>query len=271
MAFYAFRFDKIHSIFQRAKVNDHDLVTFGVFVNHIDRGHGSGDFGLLGSGDVVLAAARPPNILSHMSTAWIIGPLEIAPGDDVLVVYSGTNISDLQGLKAQEQAEIQLKIMDMLATAAVGYAGGVVGSVLGAALGLVSDPIGTLLGYHKQYPCNGVVFSDAVQFTGASLEGLPFQSPSPASSFPTLPTATEVSFTNPNRIGPYTDEAAHDTDTCGHIAETDVTFSVLRLASISVRYYTNRAFAGKDFSKGLRQLGTPRTTMSVRRLLGLRP
>jgi hypothetical protein len=116
---------------------------------------------------------------------------------------------------------------------------------VGAALGILGDPIGKLLGVSKQFPCNGNVFSDAVPFTGSGLGRLPFT--------PTgfLPQAEIFSFQRS-----YTDEATHNTDICGHIAETDVTFSVLRLPFLPVKFYGNLVFPTTDLRKGLRQLGT---------------
>ena len=61
MAFYAFRLDKIHVLNPRGKIGDDDVVTFNVFVNQIDRGHGAGFFTDLTAGAVVGAAAAPPN------------------------------------------------------------------------------------------------------------------------------------------------------------------------------------------------------------------
>jgi hypothetical protein len=238
-------------------------------VNQIDRGHGAGFFPALAAGAVIPATAVTPNTRSGMSNDWIVGPLEIAPGDLIHVIYTGFNTSDSE-LDLSGQAEIEIKILDAITSAAVGAVGGLVGSAVSTALGWIGDPVGKFLGYHPQGPCNGLVFSDTVDFSRADLDSLAFHS----RSFWSLPDATEFSFTRP-----YTDEATHNADICGEIAHTEITFSVLQVPSISVRYYARRLFPGTwkngtlvpDFSQGLRQLAAPGAAVSIRSLLRVRP
>ena len=262
MAFYEFRLDRIDVRFQRGKIPDNDLVTFGVFINQVDRGHGVGNFTDVITGASVPASGVQPESRVNMSKQWIIGPLEVASGDGVSVVYTGMNLSDTPGgLNAQQQSDVELKILDSVTSAVVGAAGlGLVGSALASALGFLGDPIGKLLGVSKQFPCNGLVFSDGVPFTGAGLESL-FTTSS-------TPNADEVAFTKS-----YTDEATHDQGTCGRIAETDVTFSVLRVPSVSILSQLERVFGDRlDLKKGLRQFAsTPSPSISLRSLLRLRP
>jgi hypothetical protein len=263
MAFFAFHLDRIDFRFQRGKVPDNDIVTFGAFVNQIDRGHGAGLFTDLVSGAQVPSSAVPesgiirPDLRRRFAVEWLVGPLEIAPGDGVTVVYSGTNISDSTDANAQQQSDIELKILDALTNAVLTAAAGPLGDVVGKVLDGLGDPIGKILGV-SHHNCNGLVFSDAVQFVGSGLEKLAF------SHTTMLPDAQLFSFTKS-----YTDETTHDSDQCGHIAETDVRFSVIRLSSLSLRFYNNAGmfFPGKDLSKGLRQLGTPGSTIRVRSLL----
>src|SRR5919197_3150301 len=109
MPFYAFRLDSVHVLNPRGKIPDNDVVTFSVFVNQIDRGHGAGFFPALAAGAVIPATAVTPNTRSGMSNDWIVGPLEIAPGDLIHVIYTGFNTSDSE-LDLSGQAEIEIKI-----------------------------------------------------------------------------------------------------------------------------------------------------------------
>ena len=179
----------------------------------------------------------------------------------------------MTSLSTQQQDEIELKLLSAIATAAVAALTGglgLVGEGIAAALGAIGDPVGRFLGYAPQGPCNGPVFSDAVQFSGSGLDNLAMAPLPPGShSTPPLPNYSVISFTRT-----YTDEATHDTNICGHIAETDVTFSVLRVSFISVRWSLTDRFPSRwpgEFGPGLRQYGQPGTTISVKSLLGLRP
>lgn len=276
MSFYIFRLDQIHVKHKRGNIPDSDVVTFSIFVNQLDRGHGTGTFpAMAASVDSVPTNAIPPNNTMNMNKDWAIGPLEIAPGDSVHVIYTGTNISDkeLTSLSTQQQDEIELKLLSAVASAAVGALNGGLGPVsegVAAALGAVGDPVGKFLGYAPQGPCNGQVFSDAVQFSGNGLDNLAmvplgYQQ----NAMPPMPDYSVISFTRS-----YTDEATHDTNLCGHIAETDVTFMVLRASFISLKWAVTDRFPSHyptEFNKGLRQYGPPDTTISVKSLLGLRP
>ena len=125
----------------------------------------------------------------------------------------------------------------------------------------IGDPVGKFLGFAPQGPCNGLVFSDTVEFTGAGLATLPFL---PDSSFHSLPQATAASFTRP-----YDDSATHDSSVCGEIAHTEITFSVLQVPSVSVRHNAGRLFPAAKLSDGLRH-ATGSKASSLRSLLGLR-
>ncbi len=270
MPFYAFRLDNINVKYQRGKLQDEDIVTFGAFINQVDRGHGAALFHDLSSGSNIPAGAVPPHTALCITPQWIVGPFEIAPGDGVSIVYSGTNTSDWQlGTSAgQQQDQIEIKILDTIATAVVGATGfGAIVAAVGGALGYATDLIGKLLGFRAQGPCNGLVFSDAVEFTGSGLAALPFApASSPQHVYESWPNSLEFSFTRS-----YTDEATHDTSICGHIAETDVLFSVLQIASVSVKYYMAMFFRSKSLSNGLRQCApAPNSAFSLRKLMSLR-
>jgi hypothetical protein len=271
MTFYAFRLDTITVRNPRGKISDNDIVTFSVFVNQIERGRGAGFFpDLRGAGPGfptgTPAAAVTPDIRQGMTADWIIGPLDIAPGDEIHVVYSGTNTSDSQvDLDAQKMAQVEIKILDSITSAAVGAIGGPVGVAVSLALGIIGDPIGKFLGFAPQGPCNGTVFSDAVDFVGLGLDSLSFQPPAGMHGLHSPPYASEVSFTRS-----YTDEATHDTTVCGEIAHTDITFSAIQLSAISTRYWSTQLFPGTNVGQGLKQLSSADNTVSMRSLL-LRP
>jgi hypothetical protein len=275
MAFYAFTLSSGEVKFQRGKIPDNDLLTFLVKVNEVVRGKGVGVSGSLVSGGPIAYPAIPVNTGSNIRVAdvigWIIGPLDIASGDQISVIYSGTNISDTQSqLDAQKQGEVEVKLLDTLTSAVVGAVGGPIASAVGAALGFIGDPIGKFLGFTKEGPCNGPVFSDAVQFTGAGLNNLPFQPQFAfAGVFP--PGSSVVSFTNGSAGDPgpsYTDEATHDSSTCGHIAETDVTFEIWKLPPfISVRFWAGQIIGIHAGQAGLRRFGSP--PFSLRSRLGI--
>jgi hypothetical protein len=275
MSFYAFRLDQIHAGNPRGQIPDNDVVTFSVLVNQIDRGHGAGFFPDLAAGSNCPAVAVTANTRNGMSKNWIVGPLEIALGDTVLVVYSGTNTSDSE-VDLSGQGTIEIKILDSITSAAIGAIGGAVASAVTTVLGLIGDPVGKFLGYSAPVPCNGVVFSDAVSFSGSGLDSLAFHpndTPYVVGFLPGSGESGEFSFTRS-----YTDEATHNAG-CGEVAHYDVTFSVLKVTSISVRSYLRWLFPGAwkdgvlvpDFSQGLRQLAAPHAAVSVKGLLGLRP
>jgi hypothetical protein len=261
MPFYAFRLDTIHVLNPRGKIPDDDVVTFNVFVNQIDRGHGTGFFTDLGAGSVIGAAAVTPNNRLNMGVDWIVGPLELAPTDGVSIVYSGMNTSDNDNisLDTQQQDQIELGILNAILTGAVG-AIPIAGPAIAGVLGAIGDPVGKFLGYSPQGPCNGLVFSDSVQLTGGGLATLPYQ---PDTSFQPLPPATAASFTRA-----YDDSATHNDAVCGEVAHTQITFSVLQLPWVSVRGMAQRLFPAANLTQGLRH-ATGSTASSLRALIGL--
>jgi hypothetical protein len=227
--FYAFRFDEIDVNNPRGKIPDNDIVTFSIFVNQVERGRGAGMFPAMAAGSKATAAGGvAPTTRTGISWHWIIGPMEIAPGDGISVVYSGMNTSDDE-LDLSQQAEIELKVLDAIVSGVVGAAGlGAIGSAVAGVLGVIGDPVGKFLGFHKEGPCNGLVFSDSVQFTGDGLSNLKYGPP----EFASMPHATEVSFTRE-----YTDETTHNSDICGETAHTSIKFSVLQLPYVSIQDY----------------------------------
>lgn len=285
MGFYIFRLDKLVIKRQRGNISDDDVVSFTVFVNQLDRGHGSGTFLSLFTGTTASIEDRtedgllayPAKNRLNMSANWRAGPFEIMPSDNVSVVYTGFNTSDeqLSSLGTQTQDELELKVLDYVAKKFVELIAGVgFGSEIGSALSdafdkAFKDPVGAFIGYKQQGPCNGPVFSGAVPLTGSELDQLNYTPlPSNQNSSPPLPSYSA----SPSFIHSYTDAATHDTNICGQIAETDVVFSVLKVSFISVRWsITDRFPSGYRHGTGLRQYGKPATAISIKSLLGLRP
>ena len=131
------------------------------------------------------------------------------------------------------------------------------------------DPVGDLIGYHRQGPCNGTVFVGVERFSGTDLDNLVLGpltytlypgTPYPLNTFSPYP---GIRFTRT-----HTDADSHDTEICGHIAETDVTFSIVRLPFISVRTWTGVRFPNAVLSAGLRRLRPQGTSFGVKSLLG---
>ncbi|MDT5148323.1 MAG: hypothetical protein QOI01_56 [Mycobacterium sp.] len=284
MSFYVFKLDKLWIDQTRGKIPDEDVVTFTVFVDQLDRGHGSGKFDAMTTGSAASTTdgaadgglAYPAGNLFNMSKNWRLGPLEVRYGENVSVVYTGTNTSDeqLSSLDTQKQDDLEIKILDYVAKKYVELIlGGAsdIGSALSGAFNQVfKDPIGALLDYHHLGPCNGVVFSGVVPFTGEGLDSLDSVAiPQTANATPPMPEQSTTSFTNT-----YTDVATHDPQICGPTASTRVTFSVFKLSFISVTWAIQGRFPstfGGQYGPGLRQYGQPGTTISIKTLLGIRP
>jgi hypothetical protein len=287
MSFYTFNLEKLVIKHKRGNITDQDVVTFSVFVNQVDRGHGSGTFVVESNTEASTyditedgLVAYPTRNRFNMSDRWVIGPLDIDPTDIVDVVYTGTNTSDsnLSSLPHQEQDELELKIVNFVAKKFVEIVAGAefgsdVASALSAAFDKAfKDPVGDLIGYERQGPCNGPVFSGVVSFTGSGLDNLPM-APLTRTLYPGTQYPKTYTSSNPGKSfsNTYTDEATHDTEICGHIAETDVWFEVFRVPFISVRRSVTYRFPSHYPGEGLRQYGQPGATVSIKSLLGLRP
>jgi len=263
MSFYAFALDSIDTIFQRGKLSDFDVITFCILVNQVVRAKAVGSTPAVTGGFIALGsvgiASGSANVQKGFQRSWVAGPLSIAPGDQINICYSGTNTSDEVGqLSAQQQAEVEIKILDTVVSAVAGAVTGPIGAAITAVLGFIGDPIGKFLGFHKEGPCNGGVFSDAVGFTDTALANLAYESRLDVD----VPDAKVVSFTKPDQ-GHYTDEAfAHDTSVCGHIAESVVHFSVYQVSAMSWRFYGGRRFGLRTLIEGgMRQLASAPFTM----------
>jgi hypothetical protein len=284
MPFYAFRLNAINFINQRGKIPDDDLITFQVSINGAPRTTAGVRIESVVSGEQVVLAPPldrstvntpiPPTTPAGARADWILGPCEIKAGDNVEIGFSGTNVSDWElGPDTKTVDDITLKLADKVFFAMAGLAiDGISGALVGAgvsgvadvasklsdALRGISDPVGSLIGVKPQGPCNGISFAGAIRFSGEMLAAKPFHLPD---QFLSLPDGVEWQTDS----GVLTDESNHDTSVCGHIAQTQVFFSVIRIPEFSLH---------KDFhpslTAGLRQYLPPHRTTSLARFLGLR-
>jgi hypothetical protein len=223
--------------------------------------------------------AFPAGNAVNTTINWITGPFAIAPDDDVIVVYTGTNTSDsgLASLGNEEQDDLELEILNSIFKRGVALVSGV---ALGAEIGALfsdafkevfKDPVGDLIGYSRQGPCNGPVFADAIRFSGRQLDDL-VVGPIPYLPHNSGTVPGRGNYPNPGvrYTRHYTDEASHDSEICGHFAETDVTFSISRLPYISVKDLMRRRFPSyyPYIRKGARPSGE---AFSLKRVLGVLP
>ncbi len=290
MSFYLFRLETIEVVHKRGKIPDDDIVTFSVMIDQRDRGHGSGFFPAMVDGTEARTwditpdgfQAYPAKHTFNMSSDWQIGPLETSSADSVDVVYTGTNMSDygLSSLDTKKQDDMEVKILDTVAKKFVGL---VAGAGLGEGLGglfsdtfdkAFEDPVGELIGYRQLGPCNGPVFSGVMPFRGSKLDSMAV-GPLTYVYYPGTPYPETRTTPFPGArftITGLTDQATHDTNICGELAVTDVTFSVSRVPYISLDYWFKIKFQGVNVATGLRQAAPPGTaTISIKSLLGITP
>jgi hypothetical protein len=258
MAFYAFRLNSLDIVNQRSSHDDmdDDLVTFQVLVNDAAYGEGAITYPAIRSGDHVSLNNQPPTTRRHMSPYWIAGPVEAKPTDSIRVTYTGTNQGDLTSEPFEAASDKIGKVFDFLGKGS---------DVLGSIAPVVEDPVGAALGKDGFPDCNGLVFLGETRFTGDELSRLPYGPQSPV--FVSLPSASEWQ----NQPVELTDEAAHDTGKCGLVARTKVSFSVIRIETVSLRIYAHLTFAqgGASIAGGLRPFVAGNQTHSVRKLLRL--
>jgi hypothetical protein len=288
MSFYQFRFEQFHAIYLRGRTGDVDLITFTILINQRDRGHGS-NFFYVGAGSIQSTDdfsfletnyATPPTQPLNMTADWMVGPFEIAPDDNVVVIYTGTNTSDSSLANSEEAERFQLDVMNTIAVKGVALIAGIeLGEELGEIFSegfreLIADPVGDLIGWVPDGPCNGAVFADAIGFTGRQLDNLAV-GPLTHTLNPRTDYAKEVPYEYPGVrfTKNYTDAASHNTERCGDPAETDVTYAVFRLPYISVKDLMAKRFPNQIYyHKGMLPLGQPpNTTFGVKEALGILP
>jgi hypothetical protein len=294
MAFYAFRLNSLDIVNQRSSHDDmdDDLVTFQVLVNDVAYGEGAITYPDIRSGELVSLNNQPPTTRRHISPYWIAGPVEAKPTDSIRVVYTGTNQGDLRSEPDQtDQNKLETKALDvyyaaMIGVAAEGLGVAVIGAafeaasadigkvldflgkgsdVVGSIVPVIEDPVGTALGKDGFPDCNGLVFLGETRFTGDELSRLPYGPQSPV--LMSLPGGSEWQ----NQPVELTDQAAHDTGKCGLVARTKVSFSVIRIDTVSLRNYAPLTFAqgGASIASGLRPFVAGDQPHSLRKLLRL--
>lgn len=284
-SFYAFRLNSIFCQNRRGHVPDDDVVTFQVLVNTVLKGQGMITLPDMNTGNTTQLALPPSNTFSftplgpsqsssNISTNWIIGPIGFAPKDGVSVVISVTNISDnYSGTDEKKQDQTETAIANefygaFFGQAAAGLTGLAAGTVLTQGsellgkitdiLGVLKDPVGELLGVSGG-PCNGLTFASVTNLLGTEVAALPFV---PPSTYQSLPGALEF-----EKSVSGDDSANHNTDNCGPIAQTTVSFSILQLRSESLRTMLGWCFPTKTPAGGLRQFVSSGKGFTLRNLL----
>ena len=168
----------------------------------------------------------------------MLGPIEVTPTDLVTLVITGTNTSD-SALSDQDAEQLEIKVLDAIVTfglnkgidalATIGLPGDILNDFVKA----LDDPVGTFLGWHAQGPCDGLVVTDAYAFTGAQLAAFDY-TPPPTGMFSNDVVYGLEQAIHTLPVHHVTDEQTHNTNTCGHIAETELTLSVVRLPYLSM-------------------------------------
>jgi hypothetical protein len=102
----------------------------------------------------------------------------------------------------------------------IGEAGGAIGSFL-------ADPVGKLLGYEPQGPCNGLVFGANLSRSSRDLESLDW-APNPY-EWATGPVEMAVMTQS------FDDSATHPAEHCGGTAHTEIDITVRRSQTWSMR------------------------------------
>ena len=107
MPFYAFRLNGLQAVNQRSSHADQDVdvLTFQVLLNDALIGQGAFTYAGIKSGDIVTLVNPPsanfqftplaPTTRKNISPDWIVGPIEVKPGDLVRIIYAGVNQGDL--------------------------------------------------------------------------------------------------------------------------------------------------------------------------------
>src|SRR5262245_32658795 len=118
-----FQLSEVHCVNPRSRrVNDINLVTFGVFLNKREQGRGTAVTPMFEGnslhGAELTEGARMnghPYSELHMWPDWAIGPIAVQDGDTVEVIYTATNTSDSDLPTADQQKvdKIVIKFLDI--------------------------------------------------------------------------------------------------------------------------------------------------------------
>lgn len=253
MSFFSFQLSRLTSFESRSRGNDINLVSFGVLVNKRDHGRFTAVTPMFKGhslhGREISEGARAnglPYTVSGIAKNWEIGPIEVTPGDSVDIVTTLTNTGDSQLPSAHQQAvdDWTIKALNVyyswllgqfvsgLGLKFVSDFTGTGSDALRGVAAFLADPIGTLLGYEKSGPCNGVVVAEALRYTDRELEALTYR-PELASKQGQIPglTVDRATVTNTHTAAEH-----HNTEGCGAPARTEVELAVRRYPYWSWRY-----------------------------------
>jgi len=269
VALFGFRLQTLATLSTRSRHTDDDVITFGVIINEKARGQCSGRSPAWGGSTIDIAFVPATVGTGSWDREFLVGPFDIEPNDTIRIFYSVTNVGDTQ-LPDSKAEKLQIAIMDKMLTAAIGFVAGpgglalgVLGETLGTALGLISSPVAAALGWKPTGPCDGVVLGGGVDFTGAGVAQLDY------SDRPSLISGLAPQHSKVTRH--YDDQATHNTENCGALAQTDLTFEVMKFPrAVSVRTHAQRRRPNiPQLRDGLRQLRPGSGAIGVRQLLGL--
>jgi hypothetical protein len=107
------------------------------------------------------------------------------------------------------------------------YIGSSIGEAGGAIASFLADPVGKLLGWEPQGPCNGLVFGDKISLPSRAIEALDW------APDPTRWTSGPVEMAVITHS--YDDSATHPAEHCGATAQTEVDVTIRRASTWSMR------------------------------------
>jgi len=246
--FYTFQLTRVHPIELRSNIGgDTDLMTFGVALNKRDQGHGSAVVPMFRNSNIGGKALYDQSVQNgfvstikreRMTKDWTLGPTEIRDGDAVDIVVAGTNTNDSQLPTADQQKMDRLTIDflnvyyswlvgNFVSTLGLEKVVELIGLGGGAFASYLADPVGRLLGWQAQGPCNGMVFAGTVSLSANDLEALDW-TPDPA-RYAAGPKELSVVTRS------YDDSVDHDTNVCGTIARTEIDVTIRRAPTWSLQ------------------------------------
>ena len=255
--YYSFELSRIHCIEPRSRgANDIDLITFGVLLNQRDQGHGAVIVPVYRGSSMTPAELMEESRSNgygttfsgvHMGRDWMIGPTEVRDGDGVGMLFTGTNTNDSQ-LPTADQQKMDRMVLDAYniyyswlagefvsglgLTVISEFVGSTIGGAGSAIASFLADPVGTLLGYEPQGPCNGLAFGDNLSRSSRDLESLEW-APDPY-EWATGPVEMAVMTQS------YDDSATHPSKNCGATAHTEIEITVRRSQTWSMRRQNRR-------------------------------
>ncbi|MBB3428908.1 hypothetical protein FHT85_005939 [Rhizobium sp. BK312] len=212
---------------------------------------------------------------------WTIGPIEVDDDDQVVIVYQGLNVSDDPNfVHTDAWNEGVTKVVSTIDEWLIGQ------FLVGLDLAFpelpdgikeilpqdiqkfLDNPVGYILGVRPSGPCNGIVFKDALAFTGRDLAALAYE-PVPASDFVLDAVGKSERFLLAKS---YDDSDTHNEEICGPVAHTDVGIAIVRYEFYHLSWWG--PIKGKMrslYSEGLRKYAlADDQQISVKKIFGLR-